>query len=112
MNDVTLRSRESLMADLDDCHTRIAELEEEKVCLLTDTPLNERLLTQRRTIGKQADRIEVLELEVDMWRKHVPELEATIRQTKELVNLYFEGCAADTFDDAVRALRKALGEAK
>ena len=42
----------------------------------------------------------------------IAELEATIKQTKELVNLYFEGCAADTFDDAVMALRKALGEAK
>ena len=40
------------------------------------------------------------------------EAQATIEQTKELVNLYFEWCDADTFDDAVRALRKALGGAK
>ena len=28
------------------------------------------------------------------------EAQATIEQTKELVNLYFEGCDADTFDGA------------
>ena len=40
----------------------------------------------------------------------VAELQATIEQTRELVDLYFEGCASDTFDDAVRALRKALAD--
>ena len=39
-------------------------------------------------------------------------IEQTNEQTKELVNLYFEGCDADTFDDAVRALRKELGGAR
>ena len=80
---------------------------------MSDLEYEMTFLKKHGLLPEQAiDRIEVLQHEVDMWRKHVPELEATIRQTKELVNLYFEGCAADTFDDAVRALRKALGEAK
>ena len=40
-----------------------------------------RLVTGRRK--QLEERIEVLEHEVDMWRKHVPELEATIKELEQ-----------------------------
>ena len=54
---------------------RIAELEND--------------IDQYREIDKDhLKRIEVLEHEVDMWRKHVPELEATIQRMEQS---YLEG---------------------
>ena len=40
---------------------RIAALEEEIICLTTATPLNERLLTQRRTILAQKAKLDAVE---------------------------------------------------
>jgi hypothetical protein len=38
----------------------------------------------------------------------VKELEAQIKVVKEMIDLYFEGCDCDTFDDKVREVRAAL----
>ena len=64
-------------------------------------------MSEEKSELHELDEAYIIKLEEENQR-----LKAIIKQTKELVNLYFEGCASDTFDDAVRALRKALGEAK
>lgn len=41
-------------------------------------------------------------------KKYIKELEAQLKAVKKLINLYFEGCAADTFDDKMHEVKIVL----
>ena len=69
----------------------------------------------RQLFWDEQKRIEVLQHEVDMWRKHVPELEATIMRVEALFSEIEKIEAAG--DDIhtpwlVIMFEQALGEAK
>ena len=100
-------TREELQEAWADALDRIAELEEEKVCLLTDTPLNERLLTQRRTIGKQADRIAELEATIKRVKAEVRNIDETFSHPDTTSREAYQNIRS-----IVECLHKALGEAK
>jgi hypothetical protein len=63
-------------------------------------------------VAEMSTRIAELEAKITetnkFWRKEIAELEAQIKVVKEMIDLYFEGCDCDTFDDKVREVRAAL----
>jgi len=57
-------------------------------------------------------KIEVLEHEVDMWRKHVPELEAAIRRVRDVgFDVHPSWGSSDDFYRGWKACRKQIEEA-
>jgi len=63
---------------------RLAEIEHQSTFEYGESDAYELCDELLQALKAERDRIEVLEHEVAMWRKHVPELEATIKRVKEV----------------------------